>query len=99
MDGLSAGVSPFTGNGKTGDLSLPLIGVTVWEFFRELATIAVETVVNHVGNRRNSNFQIDDDLVKCVTSYDHIGLCDIKLFYVKVVIIYINFLRRQDVDC
>ena len=52
MDGLSAGVSQYTGNGKTGDLSLPLIGVTVWEFIRELATIAVETVVNHVGNRR-----------------------------------------------
>ena len=88
MDGLSAGVSQYTGNGKTGDLSLPLIGVTVWEFIRELATIAVETVVNHVGIT-------DDDLVTCVTSYDHIGrytlriglLLHIKLFYVKVVIL------------
>ena len=98
MDGLSAGVSQYTGNGKTGDLSLPLIGVTVWEFIRELATIAVETVVNHVGNRRNSNFEIDYDLVTCVTSYDHIGrytlhiglLFYIKLFYVKVVILSIS---------
>ena len=59
MESLSAGVSQYTGEGKTGDLSIPLIGVTVWEFIRELATIAVETVVNHVGNRRNSNFLID----------------------------------------
>ena len=39
MDGLSAGVSQYTTtrDGKTGDFSLPLIGVTVWEFIRELA--------------------------------------------------------------
>ena len=57
MDGLSAGVSQYTStrDGKTGDFSLPLIGVTVWEFIRELATIAVETVLNHVG--RNSNLE------------------------------------------
>ena len=53
MDGFSAGVSQYTStrDGKTGDFSLPLIGVTVWEFIRELATIAVETVLNHVGRK------------------------------------------------
>ena len=56
MDGLSAGVSRYTRtrDGKTGDVSLPLIGVTVWEFIRELATIAVETVLNHFGKGRKN---------------------------------------------
>ena len=52
MEGFSAGVSKYTRDGKTGDVSIPLIGVTVWEFIRELATIAVETVLNHVGNKK-----------------------------------------------
>ena len=64
MDGLAAGVSRYTTtrDGKTADFSLPLIGVTVWEFIRELVTIAVETVLNHVGNRRNIHSDIDKDL-------------------------------------
>ena len=66
MEGLSAGVSQYTNtrDGKTGDFSLPLIGVTVWEFIRELATIAVETVLNHIGNGLTMTM---------------IGLCHIKL--------------------
>ena len=51
MEGVSAGVYEYTGNGKTVDLSLPLIGVTAWEFIREMLTISVETVLNQIGNK------------------------------------------------
>ena len=51
MEGVSTGVYEYTGNGKTVDLSLPLIGVTAWEFIREMLTISVETVLNQIGNK------------------------------------------------
>ena len=48
--GVSAGVTQYTGNGKTGDISLPVLGVTLWEFIRELLSITLETILNHIGN-------------------------------------------------
>ena len=48
--GVSAGVTQYTGNGKTGDISIPVLGVTVWEFIRELLSIALETILNNIGN-------------------------------------------------
>lgn len=62
MEGVSAGVYEYTGNGKTVDLSLPLIGVTAWEFIREMLTISVETVLNQIGNksRESSRFKYEE---------------------------------------
>ena len=62
MEGVSAGVYEYTGNGKTVDLSLPLIGVTAWEFIREMLTITVETVLNQIGNksRESSRFKYEE---------------------------------------
>ena len=62
MEGVSAGVYEYTGNGKTVDLSLPLIGVTAWEFIREMLTISVETVLNQIGNksRESSKFKYEE---------------------------------------
>ena len=50
MSAVSSGVQEYTGSGKTADLSIPVLGVTVWEFFREMVTMSVENVLNHIGS-------------------------------------------------
>ena len=57
--GVSAGVTQYTGNGKTGDISLPVLGVTLWEFIRELLSITLETILNHIGTTLLINLQLE----------------------------------------